>query len=191
MLTPQEFDLRLREIRLTRNLLIFFGFIPIIHFFAFGVLAAVYRGAMPSIMTILSTMSIIVLAINTTILYFINRLKIYINRTAIAGLVLFALGLLAWAAFWRFQHETILWIAGSLVAIGTGIFFYGNKTSKLVKTTNISYYVLMLLQPCLVNLYGDKIMIAIISISTVAYPMLASYAAVKWANTEFFKLTNN
>lgn len=188
-LTPEKFNLKIREIRHTRNLLIFLGFIPIMMFFSFGVLTAIYRGE-PAMSAIQLSMAITTLFINTIILFFINKSNTYLDRTAKIGLGTLASGMFAWMIFWWIQYEIILWIAGILALSGIILFFSRFKTSKLVKTGNISYYILMLLQPCLINVYGEQVMTSIIALGTVAYPMLASWAAVRWANSEFFKITN-
>lgn len=188
-MTPQELDVALKDIRRTRNLMIFFGFIPMIYLF---------WGAFVSTSSLdiqYLTVEIITAIIVAGFAWGIIRIKEYLPIVAKVGLALLGLSFLGVILMTYVPYSEILWgIMGGLHVIGLVMFVLSAKVHWGLKMTYIGYYILMALFVTDALIYGVSIKndsVAYFGIATLIYPMLSSYLAVRWANKEFFKLMNN
>jgi hypothetical protein len=188
-MTPKKLDIALKNIRRTRNLMIFFGFIPMIYLFGCALMAT----------SSLDVQYLMVEAITAMIIvgftWGIIRIKKYISIVSKVGLALLGLSFLGIILTTFVPYSEILWVVlGGLHLIGLAMFVMSAKIHWSLKLTYFGYYILMALFVTDALIYGVSIKhdsTAYIGIATLIYPMLSSYLAVRWANKEFFKLMNN
>lgn len=188
-MTPKELDEALKDIRRTRNLMIFFGFIPMIYLFSMVFMST------SSLDTQYLTVGIITAIIVLDLVWGIVGIKKYIPSVSKVGLAFLSLSFLGVILMTYVPYSEILWgILGGLHVIGLVMFVLSAKVHWGLKMTYIGYYILMALFVTDALLYGVSIKndsVAYFGIATLIYPMLSSYLAVRWANKEFFKLMNN
>lgn len=188
-MTPQELDVALKDIRRTRNLMIFFGFIPIIYLFGGALMST------SSLETQYLTNEIITAVIVVGFAWGIIKIREYIPLVSKVGLALLGLSLLGLILMTLAPYSEILWVVlGGLHIIGLVMFVAMAKVHWSLKLTYFGYYILMALYVIDALKYGVSIKYdstAYFGIATLIYPMLSSYLAVRWANKEFFKLMNN
>lgn len=187
-MTPQELDVALKDIRRTRNFMIFFGFIPMIYLFGGALTIA------SSLKAQNLTVEIITISVVIGLIWGIIRPQKYfpiISKVGLAFLGLSFLGIIL-ISFLPYCETLWLILGGGHVA-GFVMFVLSAKVHWSLKMTYIGYYVLMILVivdalVCGITIKDDCI--AYLGIATLIYPMLSSYFAVRWANKEFFKLMN-
>ena len=91
-MTPQELDVALKDIRRTRNFMIFFGFIPMIYLFVmFGVVLNFPNNI--DIVNIVS-LTLLTLLIDSFIIIGICKINNYLTSKAKIKLVIYSIGLL-------------------------------------------------------------------------------------------------
>lgn len=187
-MTPQELDVALKDIRRTRNFMIFFGFIPMIYLFVmFGVVLMFPNNI--DIVNIVS-LTLLTLLIDSFIIIGICKINNYLTSKAKIKLVIYSIGLLGFVLMPLLisilEYYIIIFVVGAIYYGVIGFIAYTN-IDLYQKTTHIVYYVLLSL---VVLFAGNETIIGIFSIATLIYPMLSSYLTVRWANKEFFKLMN-
>lgn len=188
-MTPQELDEALKDIRRTRNLMVFFGFIPMIYLFSM-----VFVGTC-SLDTQYLSVEIITAIVVLGLVWGIIGIKKYIPSVSKVGLAFLSLSFLGVILMSFVPYSEVLWwILGGLYVVGFVMFVLSAKVHWSLKFTNLGYYLLI----AYVVAHGltsevcikDDI-IAYFGIATLIYPMLSSYLAVRWASKEFFKLMND
>lgn len=201
-MTPQELDVALKEIRRTRNLLIFIGFMPIIYLLVTGIsIMMMSSGDVDFDMSMrIETMSwiIITLVVSVVLLFNIFRPNRYIIRLAKVGLKCFAIGFLLFLVYLvmslidilgyieiRSIEKILLLVIGFAIYGGLATFIVNVKVDLYQKITHGLFYVILLL-----TIVDLKMAIGVMGISILAYPILSSYFAVKWAGKEFFAVMN-
>lgn len=202
-MTPQELDVALKEIRRTRNLLIFIGFMPIIYLLVTGIsiMMMMSSGDVDFDMSMrIETISwiIITLVVSVVLLFNIFRPNRYIIRLAKVGLKCYAIGFLLFFVYSviilidilgpieiRFIEKILLLVIGFAIYGGLATFIVNVKVDLYQKITHGLFYVILLL-----TIVGVDMPIGVTAISILAYPILSSYFAVKWAGKEFFAVMN-
>ena len=202
-MTPQELNIVLKEIRRTRNLFIFMGFIPMIYLLASGVsMMIMSSGDVDFDMSMrIETMSwiIITLVVSVVLLFNIFRPNRYIIRLAKVGLKCYAIGFLLFLVYLvmslidilgyieiRSIEKILLLVIGFAIYGGLATFIVNVKVDLYQKITHGLFYVILLL-----TIVDLKMAIGVMGISILAYPILSSYFAVKWAGKEFFAFMNS
>ncbi|MBQ3606231.1 MAG: hypothetical protein II990_08250 [Muribaculaceae bacterium] len=180
-MTPQELDVALKDIRRTRNLMIFFGFMPILcfvtvasmMFFVLDYFSDIYLTIIPTIIFVL-------------LLIWTIKKNSYLGNIGRLGLILYAIGfLIIFELSLFFVSSIISYVGGAAIYLGLIAFLSSLKVDKEIKSIHILFYLLILL----VAIFHD--LIALTIIIGIIYSMFSSYLAVRWANKEFFKLMNN
>ena len=201
-MTPQELDVALKEIRRTRNLLIFLGFMPIMYLLVTGIsIMMMSSGDVDFDMSMrIETMSwiIITLVVSVVLLFNIFRPNRYIIRLAKVGLKCYAIGFLLFLVYLvmslidilgyieiRSIEKILLLVIGFAIYGGLATFIVNVKVDLYQKITHGLFYVILLL-----TIVDLKMAIGVMGISILAYPILSSYFAVKWAGKEFFAVMN-
>ena len=206
-MTPQELDVALKEIRRTRNLLVFLGFMPIMYLLVTGIsIMMMSSGDVDFDMSMrIETMSwiIITLVVSVVLLFNIFRPNRYIIRLAKVGLKCYAIGFLLFFVYSviilidilgpieirpieiRFIEKILLLVIGFAIYGGLATFIVNVKVDLYQKITHGLFYVILLL-----TIVGVDMPIGVTAISILAYPILSSYFAVKWAGKEFFAVMN-
>ena len=106
-MTPQELDVALKDIRRTRNFMIFFGFIPMIYLFVmFGVVLNFPNNI--DIVNIVS-LTLLTLLIDSFIIIGICKINNYLTSKAKIKLVIYSIGLLGFVFTGRYVLS--LWFA--------------------------------------------------------------------------------
>ncbi len=201
-MTPQELDVALKEIRRTRNVLIFLGFMPIMYLLVTGIsIMMMSSGDVDFDMSMrIETMSwiIITLVVSVVLLFNIFRPNRYIIRLAKVGLKCYAIGFLLFLVYLvmslidilgyieiRSIEKILLLVIGFAIYGGLATFIVNVKVDLYQKITHGLFYVILLL-----TIVDLKMAIGVMGISILAYPILSSYFAVKWAGKEFFAVMN-
>ena len=201
-MTPQELDVALKEIRRTRTLLIFLGFMPIMYLLVTGIsIMMMSSGDVDFDMSMrIETMSwiIITLVVSVVLLFNIFRPNRYIIRLAKVGLKCYAIGFLLFLVYLvmslidilgyieiRSIEKILLLVIGFAIYGGLATFIVNVKVDLYQKITHGLFYVILLL-----TIVDLKMAIGVMGISILAYPILSSYFAVKWAGKEFFAVMN-
>ena len=188
-MTPKELDEALKDIRRTRNLMIFFGFIPMIYLFSMVFMST------SSLDTQYLTVGIITAIIVLDLVWGIVGIKKYIPSVSKVGLAFLSLSFLGVILMSFLPYSEVLWwILGGLHVAGLMMFVAWAKVHWSLKLTYLGYYLFTAYVVAHGLTSGISIkddIIAYYGIATLIYPMLSSFLAVRWAGNEFFKLMND
>ena len=174
-------------IRTMRNAMIVFSFVPIVFMAVSFVIYTSFqpitaeRYAMYSMSALCSLMAVYAIGL-------LMKKNLLLGLVAKSGLVLtaisFIIGTVLW--LWELSPRYVL-LFMSLYVLGQMAFVAGTWVSLPVKLSHILFYVTLVVCYSLRGL-SEQSVVAVVAMAIVAYPMVVSYFAVKWASKEFFKL---
>lgn len=172
-----------KRINRLRGAMIVYSFVPIVYI---SVCFLMYYLFGPWTAYVMSGLCILLSAFSA--LLSIGK-KLELGFVAKCGLWLTIVALLMNAYVWYLNENPGIWqLAMVFYMLGQVAFSAGACVSMALKVANIAFYVIVTLCS-LMTAWHPQEMIAIMSISIVAYPMVISYMSVKWATKEFFKLS--
>lgn len=190
-MTPQELDVALKDIRRTRNLMIFLGFIPMIYVLIIVLTMILFSMVLLKLELMGSFLILPTVLIDTFIIMEAYSIRQYLTHKAKIGLSIYAIGifgLIIILFFMPILKFYVLWLVLGVIYAGFISFVININIDSYQKATHVTYYAL----PFLVAIFStNESILGMFGIATLIYPMLSSYLAVRWAGKEFFKLMNN
>lgn len=94
------------------------------------------------------------------------------------------LGIGVW---WMNMSPNYALLAVVFYVLGQAAFVVGLNVNVPLKAVNIVFYCVILVSGLIG--WDTQTVVAVVAMSIVAYPMIVSYLAVRWASSEFFKLS--
>lgn len=178
-----------KVIKRLRDAMIFYSFAPIlfmaVNFFVYMQFSGLMseRYACYS-MTLLSA----ILMAFTILLMVDKRLKFgYVAQCGL-GVTVIAL-MIGIGVWWLNMSPNYALLAVAFYILGQIAFAIGSNVGVALKVVNVAFYCVILVSGFIG--WDTQAVVAVVAMSIVAYPMIVSYLAVRWASAEFFKLSND
>lgn len=185
MNNPTHLVETVKAIGLVRNAMIFYSFVPLLFMALSSILYLTFADILNAVWGIVAFCMVI--AIFSTILLFKSAISTFVSQ---AGLIFIILASLLFASTFLFSWSAnILGLSSVFIAMGIILFACGLPINIGLKICHTAFFAICIICAIFFNSFPRET-IAIIALSTIAYPMITSYMAVKWASQEFLNATN-
>lgn len=176
-----------KAIKSMRDIMIALSYIPIVFFAVCSIIYSHFPPLDAEIYSqyVLTGMCAVVVVYAIMILF---KKKLMFGLVAKSGLWLIAASFLMGACVcWWSMSPRFLVMSVVFYLLGLIVFSLGSWTGWVVKAIHVAFSVVAALSGAFL-LQSPQAAVAVLALSIVGYPMLASYASVRWASAEFFKL---
>lgn len=176
-----------KAIKSMRDIMIALSYIPIVFFAVCSIIYSHFPPLDAEIYSqyVLTGMCGVVVVFAVTLLF---KKKLMFGLVAKSGLWLIAASFLLGACVcWWGMAPRFLVMSVVFYLLGLIVFSLGTWTGWVVKTIHVAFSLIAAISGAFLS-QSPQAAVAVLALSIVGYPMLASYASVRWASAEFFKL---